>query len=47
MPAAEFYPRIEQLDLEREARAFGAELPREFGVDVDNFDPDEELSRLF
>ena len=47
MPAAEFYPRIEQLDLERDARAFGAELPREFGVDVDDFDPDEELSRLF
>ena len=47
MPTAEFYPRIEQLDLERDARAFGAELPREFGVDVDDFDPDEELSRLF
>ena len=47
MPATDFYPRIEQLDLEREARAFGSELPREFGVDVDNFDPDEELSRLF
>lgn len=47
MPPTEFYPRIEQLDLERDAQAFGAELPREFGVDVDNFDPDEELSRLF
>ncbi len=47
MPPAEFYPRIEQLDIERDAHAFGAELPREFGVDVDNFDPDEELSRLF
>ena len=47
MPPIEFYPRIEQLDLERDARAFGAELPREFGVDVDDFDPDEELSRLF
>jgi hypothetical protein len=47
MPPAEFYPRIEQLDLERDAQAFGAELPREFGVDVDDFDPDEELSRLF
>ena len=47
MPATEFYPRIEQLDLEREARAFGSELPREFGVNVDDFDPDEELSRLF
>ena len=47
MPSSDYYPRIEQLDLEREARAFGSELPREFGVDVDNFDPDEELSRLF
>lgn len=47
MPATEFYPRVEQLDLERDAQAFGAELPREFGVDVDDFDPDEELSRLF
>ena len=47
MPPAEFHPRIEQLDLERDAHAFGAELPREFGVDVDDFDPDEELSRLF
>ncbi len=47
MPPSDFYPGIEQLDLERDARAFGAELPREFGVDVDNFDPDEELSRLF
>ena len=47
MPTSEFYPRIEQLDLERDAQAFGAELPREFGVDVDDFDPDEELSRLF
>ncbi len=47
MPPSEFYPRVEQLDLERDAQAFGAELPREFGVDVDNFDPDEELSRLF
>lgn len=47
MPTSEFYPRIEQLDIERDARAFGAELPREFGVDVDNFDPDEELSRFF
>ena len=47
MPPVDFYPRIEQLDLERDAQAFGAELPREFGVDVDNFDPDEELSRLF
>lgn len=47
MPTADFYPRIEQVDLERDANAFGAELPREFGVDVDDFDPDEELSRLF
>ena len=47
MPPSDFYPGIEQLDLERDARAFGAELPRDFGVDVDNFDPDEELSRLF
>lgn len=47
MPLVESYPRIEQLDLERDAQAFGAELPREFGVDVDNFDPDEELSKLF
>ena len=47
MPASEFYPRVQQLDLERDAQAFGAELPREFGVDVDNFDPDEELARLF
>ncbi|MDE2967954.1 MAG: hypothetical protein OXS30_10795 [Chloroflexota bacterium] len=47
MPSVESYPRIEQLDLERDAQAFGAELPREFGVDVDNFDPDEELSKLF
>ena len=47
MPPSDFYPGIERLDLERDARAFGAELPRDFGVDVDNFDPDEELSRLF
>ncbi len=47
MPPSEFYPRVEQLDLERDAQAFAGELPREFGVDVDNFDPDEELSRLF
>ena len=47
MPPSEFYPRIERLDIERDAHAFGAELPREFGVDVDDFDPDEELSRLF
>ncbi len=47
MPPAEFFPRIEQLDLERDAGAFAAALPREFGVDVDNFDPDEEISRLF
>lgn len=47
MPPSEFYPRIEQLDIERDAQAFGAELPREFGVDVDDFDPDEELARLF
>lgn len=47
MPPLEFYPRIEQLDIERDAQAFGAELPREFGVDVDDFDPDEELARLF
>lgn len=47
MPSSDFYPRIEQLDIERDARAFGAELPREFGVDVDDFDPDEELARLF
>ncbi len=47
MPPLDFYPRIEQLDLEREAQAFGSELPREYGVDVDDFDPDEELSRLF
>lgn len=47
MPPADYYPGIERLDLERDARAFGAELPREFGVDVDNFDPDDELSRLF
>ena len=47
MPPFDFYPRIEQLDLERDARAFGSELPREFGVDVDDFDPDEELLRLF
>ncbi len=47
MPPSEFYPQIEQLDLERDAQAFAGELPREFGVDVDDFDPDEELSRLF
>ncbi len=47
MPSAEFFPRIEQLDLERDAGAFAGELPREFGVDVDDFDPDEEISRLF
>ena len=47
MPPSDFYPRIEQLDLERDAQAFGAELPREFGVDVDDFDPDAELARLF
>lgn len=47
MPPSEFYPRIEQLDIERDAQAFGSELPRDFGVDVDDFDPDEELARLF
>ncbi len=47
MPPSEAYPGIEQLDLERDARAFSADLPRDFGVDVDDFDPDEELSRLF
>ena len=47
MPSADFYPRIERLDIERDARAFGWELPRDFGVNVDDFDPDEELSRLF
>ena len=47
MPLTDSYPRVAQLDLERDAQAFGAELPRQFGIDVDNFDPDEELSKLF
>ena len=47
MPAAEYYPQIVRLDIENDAQAFGSPLPREFGVNVDDFDPDDELSRLF
>ncbi len=46
MPSAAIYPRIIQLDLEHDAQAFHTELPRELGINVDEFDPDQELQRL-
>lgn len=47
MPPSAAYPRITQLDLEQDAQAFNTDLPREVGIDVDEFDPDQELDRLF
>ncbi len=41
------YPRIERFDIESDANAFLSALPRMQGVDVDEFDPDAELDRLF
>lgn len=43
----DIYPRIERFDIEYDAAAFLSALPRVQGVDVDEFDPDAELDRLF
>lgn len=43
----DIYPRIERFDIEHDATAFLSALPRVQGVDVDEFDPDAELDRLF
>ncbi len=43
----DIYPRIERFDIEYDAAAFLSPLPRMQGVDVDDFDPDAELDRLF
>ena len=43
----DIYPRVERFDIEHDANAFLSALPRVQGVDVDEFDPDAELDRLF
>ena len=47
MPSRDMYHRVEQLDLEIDARAFSISLPRVTGVNVDSFDAEDELSKLF
>ncbi len=46
MPVGEQYSRIERLDLEHDLNAFDSALERDFGIDVDNFDPDSILAKL-
>ena len=47
MPQEGYYDRIQRLDIEKDTGAFKVELPRELGINVDNFDPNEELAKLF
>ena len=47
MPSSTQFDAIERIDLERDVNAFSTRLPRNTAINVDQFDPTEELSRLF